>query len=63
MLTNVFPQNRKNKTRHKYYKAGRDTKKESPEKIRLILSYLDPKKADEIFKHLPEDVKHQVLKL
>ncbi|MEF9519663.1 type III secretion system protein [Chlamydia crocodili] len=37
--------------------------KESPEKIRLILSYLDPKKADEIFKHLPEDVKHQVLKL
>ncbi|EGK69606.1 type III secretion system protein [Chlamydia abortus] len=37
--------------------------KESPEKIRLILSYLDPKKADEIFKHLPEDIKHQVLKL
>ncbi|SYX09366.1 type III secretion system protein,Secretory protein of YscJ/FliF family [Chlamydia poikilotherma] len=37
--------------------------KESPEKIRLILSYLDPNKADEIFNHLPEDVKHQVLKL
>ncbi|AAP05646.1 type III secretion system protein [Chlamydia caviae] len=37
--------------------------KESPEKIRVILSYLDPKKADEIFQHLPEDVKHQVLKL
>ncbi|BAE80879.1 type III secretion flagellar biosynthesis M-ring protein [Chlamydia felis Fe/C-56] len=37
--------------------------KESPEKIRLILSYLDPKKAEEIFKHLPEDIQHQVLKL
>ncbi|WP_100934267.1 type III secretion system protein [Candidatus Chlamydia corallus] len=36
--------------------------KESPEKIALILSYLDPKKAEALLNRLPEDLKHQVLK-
>ncbi|EPP34539.1 secretory of YscJ/FliF family protein [Chlamydia ibidis] len=37
--------------------------KESPEKIALILSYLDPKKADELFKQLPESTQKQVLEI
>ncbi|WP_348663279.1 type III secretion system protein [Chlamydia vaughanii] len=37
--------------------------KESPEKIGVILSYLDPKKAEELLNQLPEDIKNQVLKL
>lgn len=36
--------------------------KESPEKIGLILSYLDPKKANELLNKLPEDMKSQVMK-
>lgn len=36
--------------------------KESPEKIALILSYLDPTKAEELLSKLPEDLKQQVLK-
>ncbi|WP_201456386.1 type III secretion system protein [Chlamydia sp. 17-3921] len=36
--------------------------KEPPQKIALILSYLDPKKAEELLNKLPEDIHHQVLK-
>ncbi|AHK63539.1 hypothetical protein BOKEGFJH_00663 [Chlamydia avium] len=37
--------------------------KESPEKIGLILSYLDPKKANELLNKLPEDIKNKIMKL
>lgn len=37
--------------------------KESPEKIGMILSYLDPHQAEELLNHLPEDMKNQVLRL
>lgn len=36
--------------------------KESPEKIGLILSYLDSKKANALLNRLPEDIKNQVMK-
>ncbi|MBQ8498786.1 type III secretion system protein [Chlamydia sp.] len=38
-------------------------KRESPEKIALILSYLDSDKAEELFNKLPEEMKSAVLKL
>lgn len=37
--------------------------KEPPEKIALILSYLDPMKAQELINKLPEEKRNQVLKL
>lgn len=37
--------------------------KEPPEKIALILSYLDPVKSQELLSKLPEEKKHQILKL
>lgn len=38
-------------------------KRESPEKVALILSYLDAAKAEELLDKLPEDMRNAVLKL
>ncbi|CRH47910.1 type III secretion system protein [Chlamydia trachomatis] len=38
-------------------------KRESPEKVALILSYLDSAKAEELLNKLPEEMKSAVLKL
>lgn len=38
-------------------------KQESPEKISLILSYLEPQKAEELFNKLPENIKKEMQKL
>ncbi|ETR79622.1 Flagellar M-Ring Protein [Chlamydia pneumoniae B21] len=58
----VSPEPRKIKRGINISKLLEIIQKESPEKIALILSYLDPKKAEALLNRLPEDLKHQVLK-